>query len=61
MAKGLGLAVGMENVHSHRGQHTFASRLFGDGMDAYLDLAMQLTRHRSVQAQLLEELLKERR
>jgi integrase len=46
--KDLGRAAGLENVHSYRGRHTFASRLIEDGMDAYL--AMQLTRDRSVQA-----------
>ena len=48
MIKDLAKAAGLENVHPHRGRHTFASRLIEDGMDAYL--AMQLTRHRSVQA-----------
>jgi integrase/recombinase XerD len=48
MVKDLGQAAGLENIHPHRGRHTFASRLIEDGMDAYL--AMQLTRHRSVQA-----------
>ena len=48
MVKDLAKAAGLENVHPHRGRHTFASRLIEDGMDAYL--AMQLTRHRSVQA-----------
>ena len=46
--KDLAKAAGLENIHPHRGRHTFASRLIEDGMDAYL--AMQLTRHRSVQA-----------
>lgn len=48
MVKDLAKAAGLENIHPHRGRHTFASRLIEDGMDAYL--AMQLTRHRSVQA-----------
>ncbi len=48
MVKDLGKAAGLGNVHPHRGRHTYASRLIEDGMDAYL--AMQLTRHRSVQA-----------
>jgi integrase/recombinase XerD len=48
MVKDLGKAAGFANIHPHRGRHTFASRLIEDGMDAYL--AMQLTRHRSVQA-----------
>jgi integrase/recombinase XerD len=48
MVKDLGQAAGLANIHPHRGRHTFASRLIEDGMDAYL--AMQLTRHRSVQA-----------
>jgi integrase/recombinase XerD len=47
MVKDLGKAAGLANIHPHRGRHTFASRLIEDGMDAYL--AMQLTRHRSVQ------------
>jgi integrase/recombinase XerD len=48
MVKDLGKAAGLENMHPHRGRHTFASQLIEDGMDAYL--AMQLTRHQSVQA-----------
>jgi integrase/recombinase XerD len=48
MVKDLAKSAGLENMYPHRGRHTFASRLIEDGMDAYL--AMQLTRHRSVQA-----------
>jgi integrase/recombinase XerD len=43
MVKDLAASAGLENIHPHRGRHTFASRLIEDGMDAYL--AMQLTRH----------------
>jgi integrase/recombinase XerD len=48
MVKAIAQAAGIEDVHPHRGRHTFASKLIEDGMDAYL--AMQLTRHRSVKA-----------
>ena len=48
LVKAIARDAGIENIHPHRGRHTFASRLIEDGMDAYL--AMQLTRHRSVQA-----------
>jgi integrase/recombinase XerD len=47
IVKDLAASAGLENIHPHRGRHTFASRLIEDGMYAYL--AMQLTRHRSVQ------------
>jgi integrase/recombinase XerD len=48
MIKDLAKAAGLVGIYPHRGRHTFASKLIEDGMDAYL--AMQLTRHRSVQA-----------
>ena len=48
MVKAIAQEAGLENIHPHRGRHTFASQLIEDGMDAYL--AMQLTRHRSVKA-----------
>jgi integrase/recombinase XerD len=48
MVKAIAQVAGIADIHPHRGRHTFASRLIEEGMDAYL--AMQLTRHRSVQA-----------
>ncbi|NJM68340.1 MAG: tyrosine-type recombinase/integrase [Acaryochloris sp. RU_4_1] len=46
--KKIAAAAGLENVHPHRGRHTFSSSLLENGVDAYL--AMPLMRQRSLKA-----------
>jgi integrase/recombinase XerD len=46
--KEIASAAGLENVHPHRGRHTFSSNLLENEVDAYL--AMPLMRQRSLKA-----------
>lgn len=46
--KEIAKAAGLENLHPHRGRHTFSSGLVDGEVDAYL--AMSLTRQRSLKA-----------
>jgi integrase/recombinase XerD len=46
--KALAKAAGLEDIHPHRGRHTFISDMVENGVDAYL--AMELSRQRSPQA-----------
>jgi integrase/recombinase XerD len=46
--KEIASAAGLENVHPHRGRHTFSSNLLENEVDAYL--AMALMRQRSLKA-----------
>jgi integrase/recombinase XerD len=46
--KEIAAAAGLENVHPHRGRHTFSSNLLENEVDAYL--AMPLMRQRSLKA-----------
>jgi site-specific recombinase XerD len=40
--------AGLEDIHPHRGRHTFISDMVENGVDAYL--AMELSRQRSLKA-----------
>ena len=44
MVKAIAKEAGIEDMHPHRGRHTFASQLIEEGMDAYL--AMMLMRQK---------------
>ena len=46
--KDLAKAAGLEDIHPHRGRHTFISNMVENGVDAYL--AMELSRQRSLKA-----------
>ena len=46
--KDLAKEAGLENIHPHRGRHTFISNMVENGVDAYL--AMELSRQRSLKA-----------
>jgi hypothetical protein len=46
--KEIAQAAGLENLHPHRGRHTFSSRLLEEEVDAYL--AMTLMRQKSLKA-----------
>jgi integrase/recombinase XerD len=48
IVKTLAKLAGLENIHPHRGRHTFISDMVENGVDAYL--AMELSRQRSPKA-----------
>ena len=48
MVKAIAQEAGINDVHPHRGRHTFASQLIEEGMDAYL--AMTLMRQKTARA-----------